>query len=154
MGNNSAATSSTLRDHDPIRGADLAEDRRGNARRDHTGREIARNERARADGGVRTNRHARADHAATDPPPVVGDGDRLTVFPARPARVGIDGMRRGGQLDVCGNLAYLPDVDGVPSTITASTLMNVRLHNTARSETVCRLAWPKANLRTAFEVSR
>ena len=64
MGNNSAATSSRLRDRDPIRGADLAEDPRGNARPDHIGREIARNERARADGGVRTNRPP----AQTTPP--------------------------------------------------------------------------------------
>ena len=106
------STTSARWDLDAVLVADLAQDPGGHTRCDDAFRQVLRNDRARTDHGVMPDADARADDDAAAEPHVVGDGDRLAVFPSGAARLGVDRMRRRQQLDPRGDLA-------------ASTLTNV-----------------------------
>ena len=61
----------------------------------HVGGQVPGDHRARADDGVRADRHAGQHDRATAEPDVVANGDRLGRLPLVPSRAGLDRMRRG-----------------------------------------------------------
>jgi hypothetical protein len=88
--------------------------------------QILGDHRARTHDGVLADRDAGTDDDAAAEPDVVGERDRLAVLPSDPARLRVDGMRRGEQWTLVAIWQAAPTVIGATSSISAPTLTNVR----------------------------
>jgi hypothetical protein len=114
------------RDLNAIFFADLASDPGRHAGGNHARGQVPCDHSPCADDGVSPDGHTGADDDPAAQPHVVGDRDRLPVLPAQPTGFRVDGWVAVRSCTRVAIWQAAPMVMGAMSSITASTLTNVR----------------------------